>query len=204
MRLLQLIVMCCILFQPPLHAQYASVMWYTHPAINWNEALPLGNGRLGAMVFGGVLSERLSLNESSLWSGGPRNWNNPSAQKYLKQVRTAVEQKKYRTADSLAKYMQGPYTESYLPLADLGIHYTGIGDSAHYRRQLNLDSAVSRVTLASNGKVYTRTSFVSFPDQVIVYNDSCNEAASISYRLSLTSKLHYSIDRIVAHLLKAR
>ncbi len=183
-------------YQPTLTAQYASLLWYQKPALNWNEALPLGNGRLGAMVFGGVVSEHLSLNESSLWSGGPRNWNNAGALKYLPLVREAVARKKYRAADSLAKFMQGPYTESYLPLADIQINYTGINDSVDYHRELRLDSAVSQVHFASKGKTYTRRSFVSFPDQVIVYNDTCNSKASVSYRLSLTSKLHYTVETI--------
>lgn len=179
-----------------VQAQYASVLWYNRPAVNWNEALPLGNGRLGAMVFGGAKTELLSLNESSLWSGGPRNWNNPSASQHLPLVRQAVALQQYHKADSLAKFMQGPYTESYLPLADLQINYDGIDDSAAYRRQLNLDSAVNRLVFTCNNKLYSRTVFASFPDQVIVYHDSCNQKSALSYRVSLTSKLHYKVETI--------
>ena len=101
--------------------QYANRIWYNKPSINWNEALPIGNGRMGAMVYGAVQKEHIQLNEQTLWSGAPSEWNNPHAQKYLPLVRQAALTGKYKTADSLSKFMQGPYTQSYLPMADIYI-----------------------------------------------------------------------------------
>ncbi|MEO5888657.1 MAG: glycoside hydrolase family 95 protein [Ferruginibacter sp.] len=178
---------------------YATRLWYTKPAINWNEALPIGNGRMGAMIFGGVTRERLQLNEQTLWSGGPRNWNNPTAKKYLPMVRKAVLEKNYKKADSLCKFMQGPYTESYMPMADVLITYKNLTDSTAYTRELNLDSALSKIQFSDHGNVYTRSTFASFPDQVIVYHDSCATKGMISFEVTLSSKLHYTLQVVAGN-----
>ncbi len=173
---------------------YAARLWYKRPAVNWNEALPVGNGRLGAMIFGGVVNERLQLNEQTLWSGAPRNWNNSAAKRYLPLVRDAVGKKNYHAADSLARFMQGPYTESYLPMADVNIAYKNITDSSNYTRELNIDNALSKVGFSNNGNTYTRTAFASFPGHVIVYHDTCTARAAVSLSIQLSSKLHYSVQ----------
>ncbi|MEO5682467.1 MAG: glycoside hydrolase family 95 protein [Chitinophagaceae bacterium] len=171
-------------------------LWYRQPAINWNGALPVGNGSMGAMIFGGVVKEHIPLNEQTLWSGAPHNWNNPEAKKYLPLVRAAVAAKNYKRADSLAKFMQGPYTESYLPLADLDIAYKNLKDSSNYLRELNIDSAISKTSFSSNGNKYTRTVFASYPDQVIVYHDTSEHRHSVSFSIQLSSKLHYNLQTI--------
>ncbi|MBL4678824.1 MAG: glycoside hydrolase N-terminal domain-containing protein, partial [Mucilaginibacter sp.] len=102
--------------QKAINHKYGTLMWYKQPAINWNEALSIGNGRMGAMIYGRVAEEHIQLNEQTLWSGAPRDWNNPGAKKYFPQVREAAINGQYKRADSLARKMQGPYTESYLPM----------------------------------------------------------------------------------------
>lgn len=174
----------------------AQQLWYAKPAVNWNEALPLGNGRIGAMVYGGVRRERLSLNEQTLWSGGPRDWNNPEAKKYLPLVREAVMREDYHAADSLSKFMQGPYTESYLPMADLVFEYDNIDDSTNYRRELDLNHSLSRVWFTTGNHKITRTAFASFPDRALVYHDSSSSSGIISYKLFLTSKLKYTVESV--------
>src|SRR2546421_4663535 len=88
-------------------------LWYRQPAAEWTEALPIGNGRLGAMVFGGVETERLQLNEDTLWSGYPRDTMNPDARTHLAELRRLViDEGKYPEADRLSQRLQGPYTES--------------------------------------------------------------------------------------------
>ena len=94
-------------------------LWYSNAANTWVEALPIGNGSLGAMVFGGVGRERLQLNDDTLWSGGPRDWDNAKARDVLPEIRKAIFAGQYVEADALAKKMMGPYTESYQPLGDL-------------------------------------------------------------------------------------
>src|SRR5664279_1206469 len=99
-------------------------MWYREPADRWTDALPVGNGRLGAMIFGGIASERIALNEDTLWSGAPRDWNNPDAKLHLKSVREQVIGKQdYRAADQECRKMQGPDNQAYEPLGDLLIDF---------------------------------------------------------------------------------
>ena len=110
---------------PPAEGDEPLRLRYAQPAERWTEALPVGNGRLGAMVFGGVATERLQLNEATLWSGGPTDWNNPGARDVLPQVRAAIFAGDYVKATELAKKMQGPYNQSYQPLGDLRLSFSG-------------------------------------------------------------------------------
>src|SRR5512145_736278 len=112
-------------------------LWYKKPAEEWTEALPVGNGRLGAMVFGGVAEERIQLNEDTLWSGEPTDWNNPSAKEALPLVRKALFDGDPRLADSLCKRMQGPFNQNYLPAGDLIIRMDHTGDLTDYVRCLD-------------------------------------------------------------------
>jgi len=128
-----------------LSAERALGLTYGRPARRWVEALPVGNGRLGAMVFGGIGHERLQLNEDTLWTGGPREWNNPNAPKALAEVRRLVAEGKYVEADRAAHGMQGPYTQSYAPLGNLVLSFEHGGQTRGYRRQLDLQSAIADV-----------------------------------------------------------
>ena len=109
-----------------IYGQANEKLWYNKPAAVWTEALPVGNGRLGAMVFGKVNEEIIQLNENSLWSGGPVPASiNPDAAKYLPEIRKLLmEQQDYEGATAIAKKMQGLYTQNYLPLADLIIKHS--------------------------------------------------------------------------------
>src|ERR1043165_7188341 len=135
MRFLILIV----LFAASAFAAAETTLRYAAPAQKWVEALPVGNGRLGAMVFGDVQSERLAPHEDTLWSGGPRDWNNPGAKDVLPQVRAAIFAGKYREAEELCKKMQGPYNESSLPLGNLKLVFEhGAGATpTNYERTLD-------------------------------------------------------------------
>ena len=143
-----------------------NTLWYRRPAAQWVEALPVGNGRLGAMVFGGVERERLQLNEDTLWSGGPRDWNNPKAPAALAEVRRLIADGKFAEADRAARGMQGPYTQSFEPLGDLTLTFEH-GDLARdYRRQLDLATAVTEVHYRIGDTTFVREIFASHPDQV--------------------------------------
>jgi alpha-L-fucosidase 2 len=156
-------------------------LWYRRPAAQWVEALPVGNGRLGAMVFGGIERERLQLNEDTLWSGGPREWNNPNAPKVLAEVRRLIAEEKYVEADRAARGMQGPYTQSYLPLGDLVLAFEH-GDLARsYRRQLDLQSAIADVRYRVGNVNYVREVFSSHPDQVLVVRLSADTPGMITF-----------------------
>jgi alpha-L-fucosidase 2 len=143
-------------------------LWYTKPAAVWTEALPVGNGRLGAMVFGGITDERIALNEATLWSGGPVAASiNPGASQYLAPLRKALFAEDYEEAGRLARKMQGVWSESYLPLGDLRIHQDGIAGEG-YRRELNIRDGVTRTEYVVDGQRYIREVFASAPDQVMV------------------------------------
>src|SRR3954469_8075691 len=131
--------------RPLATAAPETTLRYGAPAQKWIEALPIGNGRLGAMVFGGIDHERLALNEDTFWSGGPKDWNNPGAKEILPQVRAAIFAGKYREAEELCKKMQGPYNQTYLPLGNLMLAFEHAGDTAptRYERTLDLDRAVT-------------------------------------------------------------
>jgi alpha-L-fucosidase 2 len=170
------------------------VLWYRRPAAQWVEALPIGNGRLGAMVFGGIERERLQLNEDSLWSGGPRDWNNPKAPQVLAEVRRLIAQEKYQEADRAARGMQGPFTQNYQPLGDLQLTFEH-GDSARggYRRQLDIGSALAEVRYKIGATTYTRQIFASHPDQVIVVRLAADKPGMITFTATLDSLLRHTV-----------
>ena len=138
------------------------VLWYRQPAPAWTHALPIGNGRLGAMVFGGLDTEHLQLNEDSIWSGAPHDWNNPDASAVLPDIRRLVlDDENYHEADALCKKMQGPYNESYQPLGNLFLKINGGSGATDYRRELDLDTAVARIAYRSAGSLFQREMFSS-------------------------------------------
>ncbi len=169
------------------------VLWYKQPAAKWTDALPTGNGRLGAMVFGGVARERLQLNEDTLWSGAPREWDNPEAKTHLAELRKAVlERQDYVEADRISRLMQGPYNQSYQPLGNLHLEFEHGDEAGDYRRELDLDSAVSRVTYRIGDARYTRESFVSAPDQAIVLRLSTTAPAGMDFSIAIDSPVQSS------------
>jgi alpha-L-fucosidase 2 len=167
---------------------------YSQPARVWTEALPVGNGRLGAMVFGDVATEHLQLNEATLWSGAPRDWNNPGAREVLPQVRAAIFAGDYQKAGELCKKMQGPYNQSYQPLGDLKLAFPS-GEKAEptaYERTLDLDSAVATVRYRIGGATFTREVFSSFPDQIVVVRLTCDQPGRIGFHATLDSLLRHT------------
>src|SRR4051794_38209426 len=168
-------------------------LWYQQPARAWTEALPVGNGRLGAMVFGKESEELIQLNESTLWSGGPVSDNvNPDAPKYLPKVREAVFAGDYKKASELSKKMQGVYSESYLPLGDLMINQQfKSSNSESYYRDLNIEDAVATTRFKIDGVNYTRQVFASASDQVIVVRITADKQNQVSLKVATKSPLRY-------------
>ena len=173
-------------------AQQALTLHYPKPANVWTEALPIGNGRLGAMVFGGVNEDLIQLNEATLWSGGPvADSVNPRAYEFLTPSRAALRRGEYGRAADLVRRMQGPYTQSYLPLGDLVIQQdTGHGSSADYRRELNIHSGLASDTFSVHGVHYKREVFASAPADVIVMRLTADTPRKISLELAVRSPLH--------------
>ena len=136
-------------------------LWYNKPATTWTEALPIGNGRLGAMVFGNVEEELIQLNEATLWSGGPVKANvNPTSPQYLQPLRDALFKNDYKTADALAHKMQGLYSESYMPLGDLLIKQSFAGKTpTNYYRDLNIEDGIATTKYTIDKVDYKREIF---------------------------------------------
>ncbi len=168
----------------------ADVIWLEKPALEWNEALPLGNGRLGAMVFGEVHHERIQLNEDTLWSGEPVEAADPQSWKNLEIIRERVFRGQYREAMEACKSLQGPFTESYLPLGDLWLDFEHEGEAQDYRRELNLDTAMLEVRYRIGEVVFQRSLLVSAPDQALVLRLTASQPGSLNLTVSLTSLLH--------------
>ena len=166
-----------------LFAQSNLKLWYTQPATVWTEALPVGNGRIGAMVFGKVDEELIQLNESTLWSGGPVTGNvNPEAPTYLPKIRQALAEENYKQATELAKHMQGLFTQSYLPLGDLLLKQDlNGGTPSDYYRDLDLQKAVATTRFTVNGTVYSREMFSSAPDQLMVIRLTASKPGQLSF-----------------------
>ncbi len=179
---------CIMMAQPDLK------LWYNQPAAVWTEALPVGNGRLGAMVFGRVEEELIQLNEATLWSGGPVKQNvNPQSPEYLPKVREALFKGDYETANRLVKKMQGLFSQSYMPLGDLVIKqsFSGSQPSAYYR-DLNIQDAVALTKFTIDGVEYKREIFSSAPDHVIVVRLSAGGPRMLNIHVNAKSILPYS------------
>jgi alpha-L-fucosidase 2 len=175
------------------HDKAGDRLWYRQPAAIWTEALPVGNGRMGGMVYGRVGDEVVSLNEATLWSGGPvKDSVNPEAKQYLAPLRSALFAEDYPAAGQLARKMQGVYSESYLPLGDLHIHQNfgaGAVEPSAYARELNIRDAVARTKYTVNGVEYVREVFVSAPDQVMVIRWTSNKAGALDLSIAASSLL---------------
>jgi alpha-L-fucosidase 2 len=169
----------------------AYTLHYDRPASTWTEALPLGNGRLGAMVFGGPGEELLQLNEATLWSGGPVGANvNPDAFAQLAPVRAALAQGDYAGAAPILRKMQGPYTEGYLPLADLRIRQEA-GPATDYYRDLNIRDGVATTTFSAGGVHYKREIFASAPAQLLVIRLTADRPKQLSLEIGASSQLRF-------------
>ncbi len=171
-------------------------LWYNKPATQWVEALPVGNGHIGAMIFGGVEEELLQLNENTLYSGGPvKKIINPDAFPYLQQVRDALlKEEDYTKANTLTKKMQGLFTESYMPLGDIAIKqsFNGAVPKSYYR-DLNIQTAIATTRFTVNGVQYTREIFTAAPDNIMLVKLSASVKGKLSFDVAAKSQLRYRI-----------
>jgi alpha-L-fucosidase 2 len=195
-RLLASVISGLILLSFALSAQDISKpsgmkIWFNKPAETWNDALPVGNGRLGAMVFGGIEKERLQLNEESVWTGEPRWDANPDALKNLPKVRKLLFEGKYREAEALAqKGILGNKPRnpaaSYQTLGDVYLDFGSQRRLTNYRRELDIEEAVARVSYSANQVNFLREVFSSAPDQALVIRLTADKAGSLSFTLRLS------------------
>ena len=169
-------------------------LWYEKPAVHWEEALPLGNGKMGAMVFGGIVTERYQLNDLTLWSGAPNTGNNPNGPQIVEQTREAVDARDYEKAGKVWRQIHGPYSARYLPMGDLFLKMN-LKDSVtkSYYRDLNIQNSLASVRFETSEGKFKRESFVSFPDKLMVVEFTGNRKKSISFEAALSSKLRFKI-----------
>ena len=163
---------------------------YDKPAEYWEEALPLGNGQTGAMVFGGIHQERIQLNDHTLWSGYPESGNNPQAAHLLPVLREQIFANQFGDAEQTWRKMQGPYSARYLPLGDLWLDFDHQPKEAkQYSRVLDIQRAVSTTTYQIDGVYYERTVFVSHPAKAVVVHIKADKKGRINFKAKLSSKL---------------
>ncbi len=186
---------------PPPTPSSPCILWYDRPAAEWLEALPVGNGHIGAMVFGGVGLERIALNELSLWSGQPQDADEPEARAHLGEIRSLLFAGRHAEAEALAgRYFRcrgagsargragdEPYG-AYEPLGDLTLHFTAaVPDTPEaYRRTLDLDAAAAEVAYRWDGAAYSRRVFCSAPDRVLVVRLACDRPGGLSLHARLS------------------
>ena len=167
-------------------------LWYDAPATAWTEALPVGNGRLGAMVFGGIARERLQLNEDTLWAGGPYSPVNPEARAHLDEVRALLFAGKYAEAEALANryLMAKPLRQMpYQPAADVWIDMdlAGEPEPGSYTRELDLERATTLTRFTVNGTTFEREVFATAADGIIVVRIAASRPGALTLRVALTS-----------------
>jgi alpha-L-fucosidase 2 len=173
-------------------AQSINTLWYKQPAKYFEETLVLGNGKIGASVFGGVETDQIYLNDITLWSGEPVNANmNPEAYKNLPAIREALKNEDYKLADQLQRKLQGKFSESYAPLGTLFLNFEQKGEFRNYRRELDISRAVSTVSYELNGVKYSREYFISYPDQVMVIRLTADQKGALNFKLGFDSQLKY-------------
>jgi len=176
------------------YAQSANKLWYKQAAQYFEETLVLGNGRMGASVFGGVNSDQIYLNDITLWTGEPVNPNmNPDAYKNLPAIREALKNEDYKLADQLNKKLQGKFSESYAPLGTLSLDFQHNGSPEKYYRELDISKAISKVNYEINKVKYTREYFISYPDQVMVIKLTSSQNGTLDFTVKFESQLKNTI-----------
>ncbi|XP_068657421.1 alpha-L-fucosidase 2 [Aristolochia californica] len=174
--------------EEPLKVRFAG------PAKHWTDAAPIGNGRLGAMIWGGVASEKIQLNDDTLWTGIPGNYTSSNAPTVLSQVRELVDVGKYAEASTTAIDLQGHPSDVYQPLGDINLEFSD-PDAEYseqtYERELDLDTATVKVRHSLNDVLFTREHFCSGAHQVLVTKISADKSGALSFIVGLDSKLHH-------------
>ena len=168
----------CILLVPLAHAQ--TTLWYTKPADIWTDALPVGNGHMGAMVFGGAAHERIQFNESTVWSGEPHDYAHKGAYQSLAKIRELLWAGKQKEAEDLAmkEFMSEPIRQrAYQALGDLLIDTEGVENPAAYKRSLDLDTGTATTEFTAGGVTYKREVFASYPANAIVVHLTASKPA---------------------------
>ncbi|WP_281299144.1 glycoside hydrolase family 95 protein [Flavobacterium limnophilum] len=194
MRKLYIVLIISILYGK-VAAQSDHILWYNQPADYFEESLVLGNGKQGATVFGGVNSEKIYLNDITLWSGQPVNANmNPEAYKNLPAIREALKNENYKLAEELNKKIQGKNSESFAPLGTLNIDNHHTGKATNYYRELDISKAISKISYEIDGVKFTREYFVSAPDKIMVIRLTSSKEGALNFDINSSSLLKFKTE----------
>ncbi len=194
MRKLYIVLIISILYGK-VAAQSDHILWYKQAADYFEESLVLGNGKMGATVFGGVNSDKIYLNDITLWSGEPVNANmNPEAYKNLPAIREALKNENYKLAEELNKKIQGKNSESYSPLGTLNIDNHHTGKATNYYRELDISKAISKVSYEIDGVKFTREYFVSAPDKIMVIRLTSSKKGALNFDINSSSLLKFKTE----------
>lgn len=189
------VILLLFSFSTKTTAQSNHVLWYNQPAEFFEESLVLGNGKLGATVFGGANADKIYLNDATLWSGEPVNANmNPEAYKNIPAIREALKNENYKLAEELNKKIQGKNSESFAPLGTLEINNSEKGKAVNYHRELDISNAISKVSYEMAGVKYTREYFVSAPDQIMVIKLTADQKGALNFDINLKSLLKSNVE----------
>lgn len=190
--LLHSLLSCFVL---SLSGQSTNKLWYTQAATLFEESLVLGNGKMGASVFGGVNMDKIYLNDATLWSGEPVSPDmNPEAYKSIPAIREALKNEDYKLADKLQKKIQGKFSESFAPLGTFFIDFKHENEAQKYYRELNIADAISKVTYEIDGVTYSREYLVSNPAQVMVIKLNSNKKGALNFDINFNSLLRYKLS----------
>jgi alpha-L-fucosidase 2 len=173
-----------------VHSKRDMVLWYKQPGVKWTEGLRIGNGYMGAMVFGRTQNERIALNESSFWSGRPHDYNNPEGAKYVAPISDLIFAGKYKEAEKMVNdhfYGKPVAQEAFQPLGDLLLNFKNSENVTNYYRELDMETGIVKITYNVGDTKYTREVFMSYPDHVMVVRLTSNKPGKISLEAKLKS-----------------
>ena len=183
-------LLACAGGDSPAEQASSTILYMDNPAASWYEATPIGNGRLGGMVYGGVVRDTIRTNDDTFWSGGPRDVQRPGTYKCLPEVRRLLlEEKNMEAQKIIDANMLGPWNQNYLPFVDILLEWQQEGEALGYRRELDLNRGVVTVSYTQNGVNYKREIFASYPDQAIVINVSADKKHALSFTAALSSQI---------------
>ena len=158
-------------------------LWYNRPAQHWLEALPLGNSRMGAMIYGGITEEEIQLNEETFWSGGPHNNNSTTSLQYLQEVRRLIFEGKEVDAEKIVnrEFLPGPHGMKYLTLGSLKILSEHASEATNFMRDLDLQNATAEVSFEVDGVTFTRKAFASMADGIVVVQLNASKHGALNF-----------------------
>ncbi len=184
-------------YKPLVNAQEVTrlKLWYSRPANQWTEALPIGNSRLGAMVYGGTVREEIQLNEETFWAGGPHDNNNPQGKSALPQVRELLFANRFDEAQKMIgdNFLTGKNGMSFLTMGSLFINQPQHENASRYYRELDIENATTTTRYEVDGVTYTRTAFSSLADNVIILRMEASQPKALSFSLNYNSPLQNTV-----------